>query len=294
MIKLERPRLALGTAQFGSSYGIANKGTLIDKCEADKILTTACSLGIDTIDTAKMYKNAEQILGSYSMSKFKIITKIPSSPKNVTPREWLLSQFNDSLMKLKLPFLYGLLFHSSASLLSENGPSLTRVARELKTAGLLGKVGVTVYSPYELDELYSKFKFDIVQLPLNIFDRRFEKSGWLKRLHNDGVEIHVRSIFLQGLLLLSLDEIPTKFIRWKPHFETYHSLLSSKKIKPIEACLSYPLGIQEIDKIVVGVDSSENLIEIFNYTQKKYFNEETSFLQINDERLINPTFWNML
>jgi hypothetical protein len=93
---------------------------------------------------------------------------------------------------------------------------------------------------------------------------------------------------------MSLDEVPKKFNRWQPQFENYHTYLASKKINPLEACLSYPLGIAEIDKVVVGVDSLEHLIQIFHYSKQIGISEDTSFLQSNDENLINPSMWHKL
>lgn len=291
---LKESMLALGTAQFGTSYGIKNKGSEINQVEANKILKNALKLGIDTIDTAKKYQNSERLIGNFGVSNFKIVTKIPAIPNNSYPDKWLTDQFNDSLLNLKLSNLYGILFHNTADLLSDIGPNLMNTASNIKNAGLVKKIGISVYHPMELNELYSKFKIDLIQLPLNLFDRRFEESGWLKRLHKDGVEIHIRSIFLQGLLLMSLEKIPKKFSNWQTHFEKYHAHLVSKKISPIEACLSYPMRIEEIDKIVVGVDSLEQLIEIVHYSKQKVIFEDTSFLQLNDENLINPKWWDNL
>lgn len=286
--------LALGTAQFGSTYGVANKESLIDQVEANKILKYAFNFGIDTIDTAKNYHNSERLIGNFGVSDFKLVTKVPSIPNNCDPEKWLAEQINDSLKKLNLSNLYAVLFHNTADLLSDLGSNLMNAATKIKGAGLVKKVGISVYDPMELHEVYSKFKVDLVQLPLNLFDRRFEESGWLKRLHKDGVEIHIRSVFLQGLLLMSLEKIPKKFSNWQTHFEKFHAHLISKKINPIEACLSYPMGIKEIDKIIVGVDTLEQLIEIVHYSKQKASFKDTSFLKSSDESLINPKWWSRL
>ena len=135
---------------------------------------------------------------------------------------------------------------------------------------------------------------DLVQAPLNLIDRSLEKSGWLIKLHKEGVEVHVRSIFLQGLLLLKPNKIPLKFKKWKTLFNLWHEKLVKKQISPLSACLSYPLSLAEVDKIIVGVNTTQQLEEIINSSKTRFVEKDWKFLISNDQMLINPSNWRNL
>jgi len=285
-------KICLGTAQFGSYYGVANKVGFINEEKSRSILKKATEVKIRTLDTAKSYPNSENILGQYGVNNFQIITKINHmgfTGNNVD--SWVNEQFNDSLKNLKLSKIYGLLFHTSKDLDSKQGIKIIEAVSNLKERGDVQKIGVSVYDPKELDILSGIFNFDLIQIPLNIFDRRFEESGWLEKLKKDDVEIHARSIFLQGLLLLSENKLPEKFKIWKQHFMKYYSHLSEKNLSPLEICLAYPLGINELSKIVIGVDSPTQLEEIVKVVASNNNLSTPLLLKSNDENLINPSLW---
>ena len=136
-------------------------------------------------------------------------------------------------------------------------------------------------------------KLDIIQAPLNLIDRRLETSGWLSKLHKSGVEIHTRSSFLQGLLLMPRHAIPSKFKAWNILWDDWDTWLHDNKISPINACLSYVLSFPEIDKVVVGVDTPSQLIEIIGAATGATIN---SYPDINSDivDLINPANWDIL
>ena len=114
---------------------------------------------------------------------------------------WLEKHIKNSLKRLNVQSLHGLLLHNSKDLLSDKGKMLVDSLKKIKSNGLVNKIGVSVYAPSEFDRIFDLIKIDIVQAPLNIIDRRFETSGLLTKLYN-GIEIHIRSVFLQGLLLM--------------------------------------------------------------------------------------------
>lgn len=136
---------------------------------------------------------------------------------------------------------------------------------------------------------------DLIQAPLNLMDRRLKSSGWLAKLHQAGIEIHVRSVFLQGFLLLKQNQLPLKFKKWQKNWDKWHSELKKKKMSAISACLSYPLSLPEVDKVIVGVNSFSQLKEILNISKKLSTNsDDWSFMISNDQMLINPTNWKKL
>ena len=156
--------------------------------------------------------------------------------------------------------------------------------------GLVEKIGVSIYDPAELDALCPRFEFDIVQAPFNLLDRRMINSGWISRLANSGTELHVRSIFLQGLLLMTPSERPSKFNRWQQLWSAYSEWLRSDEITPLQACVGYSLSFAEITKVIVGVDTARQLREIVEATGGS-IPVLPGTLQVQDCDLINPSRW---
>ena len=196
-----------------------------------------------------------------------------------------------SLKLLEIQSLYGLLVHSSKNLLDNSGKKLIKALNNLKINGLVKKIGISIYDPIELDQVMHLNKFDIIQAPLNIIDRRLEVSGWLSRLSKSGVEVHTRSTFLQGLLLMKQNKIPKKFNKWQSILDQWSIELEKNSLNAIEECLSYPLSLPEVSRIVVGVDNFsqfKKLIEKFNLKKSK---KDWSFMISDDQMLINPYNW---
>ena len=170
--------------------------------DVKNILGEAIKYGVNTIDTAINYGDAEKRLGKNNLNDFKIISKLPSINKIYVPdlQKWIINTVEESLSQLKINKLEALLLHRPKEILSEKGHLIIKALDNLKESNLTDKVGISIYEPSELPILFDKYKFDIVQTPMNILDRRIIESGWLKKLKVSNVEVHARSIFLQGLL----------------------------------------------------------------------------------------------
>jgi aryl-alcohol dehydrogenase-like predicted oxidoreductase len=283
-------KLALGTAQFGFAYGIAGSDQ-VHQDEVRNILKRAREAGIDTIDTAISYVESEKQLGNASVAGLNVITKLPSIPEDLTDvASWVSSQVEESLGRLKIQQIGGLLFHEPSQLLEQSGNELWRAAQSLKTNTIVSKIGYSIYDPSELDLLFNTFRPDIVQVPYNIIDRRIEKSGWMQRLYEDGVEIHVRSVFLQGLLLMSQKNRPAQFKTWSGLWSIWESWLHENQVSPLEACLSFALQESRINSVIVGVDSIAQLDEILagSYKKIKQFPTEVESTDVN---LVHPSRW---
>ena len=286
--------LAIGSAQFGLSYGIANQTGQVPQREIKKMLQLGLASGIDTIDTAISYGDSEVFLGEIGTKGYKIVTKLPPIPDNCLDAEsWVRSEVNLSLSRLGVIKIYGLLIHQSEELLGLHGKSLYNGLQFLKKTGQVQKVGVSIYSPNELDVLSPYFHFDLVQAPFNLIDRRIYNSGWLERLKDNGIEIHTRSVFLQGLLLLKRADIPRKFLRWDSLWNKWHQWLLSHNENALRACLSFPLSFPEIDRVVVGTDSIKQLSQVIS-TAKSRILTGLPKIQSKDENLLNPINWTSL
>jgi len=287
-------RLALGTVQFGLPYGIANRAGQVAHPEVEDMVQLAASSGIDTIDTAIAYGDSETCLGTLGVQSFKVVTKLPTVPDNCADvSDWITQQVSASLARLGVTTVYGLLLHRSEQLLGTNGAVLYRALQALKDNGKIQKLGVSIYSPSELDALIPKYQFDLVQAPFNLVDRRLYRTGWLQRLKDRSVEVHVRSVFLQGLLLMSRTEMPAKFETWSDLWHRWEQWLAARDTSSVQACLAFPLSFPEIDRVVVGADSVSQLAQILSASNSRSLCELPD-LQCEDENLINPAKWPML
>ncbi len=287
-------RLILGTAQFGLPYGIANQDGQVTRSTAKAMLQLAAANGIDMLDTAIAYGESETCLGEVGIQGFKLVTKLPAVPDGwIDVSGWVQEQVAASLARLGVSSVYGLLLHRPVQLLGTSGKTLYRTLQELKETGLVQKIGVSIYAPEELDTLIPQYRFDLVQTPFSLVDRRILLSGWLRRLKQEGTEIHTRSAFLQGLLLMPRPAIPSKFVSWSELWGKWHGWLSSHKISAVQASLAFPLSFPEIDRVVVGADSVKQLEQITS-AAVSITPDDLPDLHCDAEDLINPARWSHL
>jgi aryl-alcohol dehydrogenase-like predicted oxidoreductase len=283
-------RLVLGTVQFGMPYGIANRTGQVPRGEVEAILAQARDAGIECLDTAVGYREAEQRLGEAGTSSFRIITKLPPFPADGGEAgAWVERTVSESLQRLGADSLYGLLLHRPADLLGPAGRAIRDAMESLAAAGRVSKLGVSIYDPQELDSLAGVFQPDVIQAPFNVFDRRLETSGWLARLGAAGVEVHVRSVFLQGLLLMPAASRPSQFAPWRELFSRWDAWLHRERLSPLNACLAFALSRPDIHGIVVGVDSRRQLAEIIAAAVPGVV--APAELSTADSDLINPGRW---
>lgn len=284
-------KLALGTAQFGLNYGISNSGGKISKENALDLLSYARCNGVETLDTAIAYGDSEQALGNIGVAGWQVITKLPAlSEGEENIESWVERQLQGSLSRLGVSNVYGLLLHRPQQLLESSGPDLIHALERLKQQGLVENIGVSIYQPEELDSLVDIMGLDLVQAPLNVFDRRLIDSGWLARLKDQGAEVHVRSVFMQGLLLMPTALRPEKFMRWQKLWAEWDGWLASNKIDPVAACLGFVLSEPRVDKVIVGVESAMQLENIIKASTVMSPNVPASISSL-DIDLLNPARW---
>lgn len=287
-------RLALGTVQFGMNYGVANQEGKIACDKVGTILEFAQCSGIDMLDTAIAYGDSERCLGDIGVQSWQVISKLPALPDDCTDiSKWVKDALSKSLQKLKVESLYGLLLHKPGQLLEQHGEELFQVMQQLKYDGIVKKIGVSIYHSDELDKLFTRYQFDIVQAPFNIIDRRLIDTNWIYRLSELGTELHARSIFLQGLLLMSARDRPQKFNKWASLWSKWDAWLKHAELTPLEACLRYVLSFSLIGKVIVGIDNINQLKEIIHAMSGTLL-EVPDDLQCNDVELLNPALWSGL
>ena len=284
-------RLALGTAQFGMSYGIANQDGQVTRSAARAMLQLAAEKGIDTLDTAIAYGESETCLGELGTQDFKLVTKLPPVPDGcIEVDAWVKGQVMASFSRLGVSAVYGLLLHRPEQLLAAGGKVLYQSLLSLKETGQVQKVGFSIYAPGELVPLTEQYRFDLIQTPFNLVDRRLYTSGWMQRLKDAGVEVHIRSVFLQGLLLMTRVAIPPKFAHWLDLWGKWHEWLARHNVSAVEACLAFPLAFPEIDRVVVGTDSVSQLMQVLDASTRAGL-VDLPDLGCEAEDLINPAHW---
>jgi aryl-alcohol dehydrogenase-like predicted oxidoreductase len=292
-------KIGIGTAQFGLDYGVSNRQGKTSVNEAKKIISLAAKKEITIIDTASSYGSSEETLGKILPKKniFKIVTKTPTFSESITQKDvaFLEQSFHESLLKLKQSCVYGLMIHNADDLLKNNSQLLWQSMQKLKKDGLVQKIGVSAYTKNQIDLIINTFEIDIIQIPINVLDQRLLKSNLIKKLKLNGIEIHARSVFLQGLLLMPTDQLPDYFYKYKLILKKYFDTIEQNNLSKIQGALSFINNIDEIDHIIIGVCSSKQLYEIDKNIQSLPFQISLDFekFSCNNEKILNPFLWQL-
>ncbi|SFN73630.1 aldo/keto reductase [Salegentibacter flavus] len=244
-----REKLGLGTVQFGLPYGISNKSGQTPTKEVVKILDTAKSYKIEILDSASAYGSSEDVLGLNDLSYFKMVSKFMPPSKE----EGISVQLNQSLEKLGLKSFYGYLAHRPMDILDH--PEQWEELQRFKFEAKVEKIGFSLNELLELEQLLEKGYYpDLVQVPYNYFDRRFETA--IKELKSRGCEIHTRSAFLQGLFFMNPQELDNFFDEVKP------LLIQLQEKSPLNgALLKFVLDKPFVERVIIGVENELQLLQ---------------------------------
>ncbi len=294
-------KLGIGTVQFGLDYGISNKTGMTPLDEARAILACAADRDFGVIDTAHGYGDSESVLGSllHAGHGFRIITKtpaFPARPLRANDADTLRRSFRESLARLGQTSLAGLLVHSAADLLAPGGDLLYRALSECKASGGVDAIGASVYSGEQIDGLLERYELDIVQLPINLLDTRLQTSGRLEALRQRGIEVHARSLFLQGLLLMDPETIPGYFEPVRPLLRRYHAFLRENGLTAVEGAFCFITGVVGIDQVIIGVNHLDQLevnARAFHRPYDQGTRDGLRAFAINDPRFVNPALWRL-
>lgn len=289
-------KLGLGTVQFGIDYGVSSIKGQVKPIEVMEIIDFAKSVGIENLDTAPAYGNSEEILGRCNISSFNVTSKtrhFENLEINEDDIHLLKDDLSQTLNNLQQNNLYGLLVHNAEDIMKAGAEKLFDSLEELKKNGDISKIGVSVYDPMQLEYIIKRFSIDLVQLPFNIFDRRMIDSGMFEILSKKKIEIHSRSVFLQGLLLMNSHSRPKKFDQWNKLWTLWSEWLNDNNLSALEASLRYAISVSEISNILVGVETKKQLKEIFE-ASSGYLPEIPHELCSYDELLLNPSNWDKL
>ena len=288
LTEVERPavarRLGIGTVQFGQPYGISNHRGQVPPPEARAILARAAQAGIGLLDTAANYGEAEKVLSRLDTGAFRIVSKTISASHGV---EAVIARARQSVRNLSRVDL--LMVHAASDLVGASGNDLWRALRRLKDEGAIGGIGISAYVADDPAALAMRFKPDAMQVPLSLLDQRLLKDGSLARLKAHGVEVHARSIFLQGLLFLETP--PEKLRHIAVQLQAVRRLIAGANASLLAAALGFVLGRPEVDVAVMGVTSPRELEEILEAACAPAQPLDWPACALNDARLLTPSLW---
>lgn len=279
-----KSRLVIGSANFTQKYG--TNSIIINHKEKKKIFNLAKVNKIYKIDTAKSYLIDKNVFKNID-KKFKFFTKIIPDSRWIS-LEYCQKQLDDHFKIFNNHKVETLLFHDTKPLLNKNGIKIFKNLELLKKKKYFQKIGLSIYNMNYLDQIVSNYNLDVIQCPYNILDRKILTSGFFEKLKNLGIEVHIRSIFLQGLLVNKSFYKKNYFKKWKKFFFEWFKILENNNITPIDYCLSDLLH-HDFDKIIIGINNSENLKEIINF--KTIDKNKMINFKISDTKLTDPRNW---
>lgn len=289
-------RLSIGTAQFGMKYGVTNAGGRVPEEEVARVLELAHRSDVADLDTAFGYGDAEEVLGRVLERTglalgFRVVTKIPKiGDMGVdVPRE----AFTMSRERLRLQNVYALLLHDAEDLLGPRARENFDFLSAMKRQGLARKIGVSVYDGEQIERILDRFDaIDLVQVPINVFDQRLLAGGQLARLKSQGVEIHARSIFLQGALIGDPESLPARFEPFRGRIRAFQAAARAVGLTPQAVCLGFVRECTPVDVAVVGVESLAQFEEILRAASAEFGSFDFSRFATGDANLIDPRRWN--
>lgn len=282
-------KLVLGGVQFGKNYGLVN-GKKFDPSELKKIEALVFKSNIKFIDTSINYGGSEDIIGNSNLNKLNVISKIKLPKKNIIVDRWLEKKIYLSLKRLRINRIYGILVHDYRDLLGINGKKYLECLYKFKKKGIIKKIGISIYSPDDLKNIWHFWQPEIVQVPFNILDQRIQNSGWISKLKKSRTLIFARSCFLQGLLLSDYRS-NKKFKKFYEILDRFFIWCEFRKISRLQACIDFVKMWKNIDYIIVGFNSYSQFNQILKcFNNKKNINIPNIF-GTNKLDLIDPRKW---
>lgn len=250
-------KLALGTAQFGLNYGNFGDRRQVEVSEVMSILARAREAQIELLDTARAYGQSETVLGTAKAADhFQIVTKCPPLARESDPVVALQAAFESSCNALDVKRIAGYLLHNAEDI---ECPGVWDALEALVASERVERIGVSVYGYDEAERLCRRFPLTLVQLPANVLVPWYAERGLPRE-----VEVHVRSVFLQGFLLSDPAQLPERFQPWRTTLETFHARAAQFGLTPQAAALAPLLQSPFIDRVVVGVESLSQLNQILD------------------------------
>ncbi|HEV2653064.1 MAG TPA: aldo/keto reductase [Rhizomicrobium sp.] len=280
-------KLGLGTVQFGQAYGVSNSHGQVPVAEVQTILAHAANAGVGVLDTAAGYGEAENVLGTLAAETkpFRIVTKTISIKNGI---DAVVARARQSVQTLKRRPVDLLMVHAAGELAGSDGDRLWNALLALRDEGLFGGIGISAYVADDPAALAARFRPAAMQVPFSVLDQRLLASDALARLQELGVEVHARSLFLQGLLFVASESLPQKLKHIGPRLDALRARLGASTL---EAALAFVLQRPEIDVAIVGVTRAAELDEIITAAAKPAPSVDWNACALDDEVVLTPSLW---
>ncbi len=289
-------KLILGTVQLGLNYGINNLTGKPSLEKAFDILHVAFDNGIRILDTAEAYGDSQEVIGKFQkenpQKRFNIITKLDAG-HSLKDNE-LLNHILKNCKILGADHLFGYMFHNYQSF--KNNVSFYDEILLAKKKGFIEKAGISLYSNNEIEDIISNYSnFDFIQIPFNLFDNQSKRKKLLEKAKSKGIEVHTRSVFLQGLFFKNNDaELHEKLIPLMPYLKTLESVKEKEVLNTEALALQYVLQKKYIDYVLIGVESVKQLLSNISICNEKVNipHDIIDAIDVTEEELLNPSNWN--
>lgn len=295
-------KLTLGAVQLGMDYGIANKNGKPSREDSWNLLTTALEQGITSIDTARHYGSSEDVIGGFeNPERFNVITKFKLDRNVLRDTQMAMDEARKSALQscktLKIERIPIFLFHQDRDYpIDVVADLLPDIFHQLKSEGLIDMGGISVYHPGELEFIKDWQMIQAVQVPMNVFDLRLMKDGLMQKLIKNGTIVFIRSVFLQGLLLMDIESLPQHLVFAKPYLQKLVDLAKQSKMDITQLVFSYVRDTPGVTSMVIGAENTDQvkenakLLKGAPLTQEIRTEIEKLFIDV-PEKLITPGFW---
>lgn len=283
-------KLFLGTVQFGLNYGINNKEGRVSEEEVNNILRLAAKSGIKILDTAYFYGNAMERIGNFHRNSdvlFDVNTKF-----KIDPVVTITEQLTESLTCLAIASVDTYFYHSFSDY--ANNPGILDELEELREKSYFKKIGVSIYNNDEMQQCINDDQVDVIQLPFNLLDNNNHRGGLIKAAKERGKEIQVRSVFLQGLFFMDIADLPSRLYSFAHYLTKIQTIASELNVSIAELALAYVRKEPLIDGIIIGVDTTSQLVDNFlatGFEMDEYYYNRVNEIIVKEKALLNPQNW---
>lgn len=295
-------KLCLGTVQFGMNYGVNNQiGRQPTRHESFEMLDYALENGIDTIDTARAYGDAEIVLGEYFKNRkdkkndVKVISKLRPNviEEGSDIRNVVIEECKNTLLRLNLEKLNGYLLHTPEYIYNNE---ILLALQKLKREKYVDNIGVSIYDLKEGIAAIKTGIVDYIQLPYSILDQRGSKTDFFRKAKQADITIFTRSAFLQGLFMMDMDNIPKYLLDSIVYIKMFEKVRKKYGLSKAEALINFVKYEKNIDYLVFGVEKKRQLVEdIYIYNKKidvkDFVNEIKEKIDNVDKSIIFPSLW---
>ena len=287
--------MILGTAHFFRIYGINNNKKKISTNVTKNIINNFFKKGYRQIDTAPEYNNEINLSKILNKHKNKILDTKTLNLNTINKKNLDLCEktFFNSLKIFDVNKFNNILVHNPKNLLNKDKNIFFKLLKSLKNQKLVNKIGVSIYNFEDIKKLNERFNIRLFQVPFNIFDQRLLNLEVHNFIKKKKIEIHARSIFLQGAMFMSIPKAKKKIKNKKfiLKLNELDNLCAKNKVRKIDLIINYVQNYKFIKNKLIAPISLKQMNEIISFKHIDLSKFDLKYLNIKEKKLINPSFW---